>query len=85
MTVTAGAGDFMNICDTIANNAANRPKAVAMIEDERTLTFRDLDAFVRRTANHLHGLGVRQGSAVALCLKDTLNHFVIMLAVYRIS
>ena len=75
----------MNICDMIANNAANRPSTIAMIEDERTVTFRDLDGLVRRTANHLRGHGVGEGSTVALSLKDTLDHFVIMLAVFRLG
>lgn len=75
----------MNICDTIANNAAHQPAAIAMIEDERSLTFRELDSLVRRTANHMRLLGVEKGETVALCLKDTLDHFVIMLAVYRIG
>ena len=75
----------MNVCDFIANNAANRPTVTAIVEGGRTMTYRDLDRLVRGTAAHLGDLGVNVGTHVGLCLKDTADHFVVTLAVWRLG
>lgn len=75
----------MNVCDYIANNAANRPNAVAMEDSGRSISYRELDGQVRRTAAHLRDLDVGVGTHVGLCLKDTADHFVTMLAVWRLG
>jgi len=75
----------MNVCDFLPNNAANRPNAVAMEDGERAISYRELDELVRRTAVHLRSLNVGIGTHVGLCLKDTADHFVVMLAVWRLG
>ncbi len=75
----------MNICDYIANNARYHPDKPAIVEQGRTLTYRELDLLVRRTASHLRALGVTQGARAALCLKDDADHLIVLLGVVRIG
>ena len=60
------------IGDSLRRAAARRPDKVALVEGERRLTYRQLDAEVNRFANHLLGRGLAKGDTVAtLCLNST--------------
>ncbi len=60
------------IGDTLRRAAARHPNKIALIEGDRRLTYRELDAQCNRFANYLIGLGLKKGDAVAtLCLNTS--------------
>jgi acyl-coenzyme A synthetase/AMP-(fatty) acid ligase len=62
-----------------------QPTTIALVDDDRTITYAELAEFVQRTAGHLCALGVRRGDYVGLCLKDDWQHVVALLAIARLG
>ncbi len=75
----------MNLVDPILRHGRQQPEAVALVDEDRTLTYGELAELVWRTAGHLAQLGVRRGDQVGLCLKDDWQHAVALLAVARLG
>jgi acyl-CoA synthetase (AMP-forming)/AMP-acid ligase II len=75
----------MNICDPISQQAITLPEIPAIIDGERTVSYRDLDRLVRKTAAHLIDRGVAPSDVVGLCLKDHADHLIALLAVARMG
>ena len=75
----------MNICRYISNNAEHHPDKPALIEQGRELSYQALDNLVRRTAAHLKALGVCESARVGLCLRDDIDHLIILLGVIRLG
>ncbi|QTD99695.1 non-ribosomal peptide synthetase [Streptomyces cyanogenus] len=71
------------ITSAFAEQAASRPDALALIDDERTMTYRELDDGSRRLAARIAALGLPAGSTVALCLPRSAAFIVAALAVLR--
>jgi long-chain acyl-CoA synthetase len=71
----------MNVVGRVLHFGLTRRHAPALVEGERTITYGELSALVRRTASHLTARGIRRGDRVGLCLKDTSDHIVALLAV----
>jgi len=68
--------------DTLRRSAARRPEKIALIDGARRYSYRQLDAEANRFANHLLGLGLTKGAAVAtLCL----NSAELVIATYGIA
>lgn len=59
------------------------PEALAVVGEEESLTFQELDARSSRLAHWLVGRGVRAESLVAVCLPRTVNLVVALLAVLK--
>ncbi len=62
-----------------------QPDTIALVDEDRTLTYGELAELVWRTAGHLSTLGVRRSDYVGLCLKDDWQHVVAMLAIARLG
>ena len=75
----------MNLVAAILNHARTRPAAPALVEDDRTIDYRELAGLVERTAAHLLALGLSRGDRIGLSLNDTAAHLVALLAVGRIG
>ena len=73
----------MNMTDPILRLAKLRPDASALVEGDRTISYRELGEMIARTAGHLVKLGVRRGDRIGLCLKDTAQHMATLIAVAR--
>jgi acyl-coenzyme A synthetase/AMP-(fatty) acid ligase len=71
----------MNVIGGVLHFGKTRQDAPALIEGDRTITYGELAELVRRTACHLAALGLRRGDRIGLCLKDTSDHVVALLAV----
>ena len=71
----------MNVIGPILHFGRARKNAPALTDGIRTITYGELAGLVLRTAGHLTSLGMRRGDRVGLCLKDTCDHVVLLLAV----
>ncbi len=70
----------MNVVEPILHFGRTRADAPALVEDERTISYGELAQSVRRMAGHLLAEGLKPGDRVGLCLKDTAEHVVALLA-----
>ena len=75
----------MNIAGPILHFGQTRRNATALVDGERTITYGELAEVVRRRASHLASCGVRHGDRVGLCLQDTADHVVALLAVAQLG
>ncbi|MGN9844407.1 amino acid adenylation domain-containing protein [Nonomuraea sp. H19] len=71
------------IDEVFAARVAERPGAVALTCEDRSLTYAELDERAESMAAALRGLGVRPGERVGLCLERSLDLVVTMLAVLK--
>jgi acyl-coenzyme A synthetase/AMP-(fatty) acid ligase len=70
----------MNVVGPILHFGKTRQNAPALVEGERTITYGELAALVRRTAIRFLAVGLRQGDRIGVCLKDTSDHIIAILA-----
>lgn len=70
----------MNISLEVLRFARITPDVVAVQAPERTLTFAELDGFVRLVARCLHRHGLKAGDVVGLCFDDEAALLVAVLA-----
>jgi acyl-coenzyme A synthetase/AMP-(fatty) acid ligase len=71
----------MNVVGPILHFGKTRQGAPALVEGTRTITYGELAVLVQRTASRIAAHGVRRGDRVGLCLKDTPDHVIALLAV----
>src|SRR6185436_2375952 len=63
--------------------SARAPDAVALVYEEQTLSYAELNARANRLARHLVALGVHPDDRVGLCVERTLEMVVALLAVLK--
>ena len=69
-TVLAAARWGLSPATGYAAGAARHPHRLALVDDDGTLTWRDVDARTDRLAGHLRARGVVEGSAVGLLARN---------------
>jgi len=74
-----------NIALALDENAIRRGNHPAIIEGERSISYRALSPMVQRIAGHLANLGVRENDTVGICLRDSADHLMILYAVARLG
>lgn len=75
----------MNVVGPILHFGRTQKGAPALVEGGRTITYGELAGLVRRTACHLAAHGLRRGDRIGLCLKDTVDQVVALLAVAQMG
>lgn len=73
----------MNVAAPLTLHTRFRAEHPAIVHGDRVLRYRELDPLVRRTASHLCDLGLKQGDAVGLALRDSVEHIVMLMALAR--
>jgi acyl-coenzyme A synthetase/AMP-(fatty) acid ligase len=74
-----------NVSDPVFHFAEQRPDARALIEGGTTLTYRALAGFVARAVAYLDELGVAPGDRVALSMPNSIDHIILVLALFRLG
>ena len=69
--------------DLVAAQAARTPDAVAAVHADRAYTYATLETRANRFARHLHGVGVRPGTLVALATDRSLDMIVGLLGILK--
>jgi long-chain acyl-CoA synthetase len=75
--------DFGLITDLIRAHAKERPLAPALIQDERSLTYGELDGLMDRVAAALQRDGLAAGSTIAVCAASCIEYGVVFLGALR--
>lgn len=66
--------------DYVAYHAAERPDALAIVTDGRSVTYGELDRDIRKFASAIHELGVRPSGSVAIGCRDLHLNILLLLA-----
>ncbi len=69
-----------NLADALGRNAELFPQQEALVIEGKRLTYGELDARVRGTAQGLRALGVKRGDHVAVCMGNTVEWVVFFYA-----
>ncbi|WP_125530701.1 non-ribosomal peptide synthetase [Streptomyces sp. WAC 06725] len=72
-----------SVPELVARQAARRPGAMAVSDDEISLTYGQLDAEAGRLAGYLNGLGVTRGSRVAVLMERSAGLPAVLLGVWK--
>ncbi len=67
----------------VADQARRRPQATAVVWQDTSLTYGELDTRANQLAHHLRALGVGRGSLVGICLERCLEMPVAVLGVLK--
>lgn len=76
---------WQNITDPVFHYARERPDAPAFRQGPETLTYGELALLVGKAAVHLDGIGIRSGDRVAINLTNSIDHFILTLALLRLG
>ncbi|MFM0201509.1 AMP-binding protein [Paraburkholderia fungorum] len=60
----------LRVGDIVTHNAGHSPDAAALIEDDRVVSWRDLDLSTNRIANGLASLGLAKGTRIATVIRN---------------
>lgn len=73
------------IGDYLRQNASEYPERIAVIQDERSLTYRELDEECNRLANALNKLGLSRGDQLAVLMKSSIEWLMILYACQKLG
>jgi amino acid adenylation domain-containing protein len=77
----AGVPAVSGVHELVAQQARRTPDAVAVVFEDRRLTYRELTAAADGLARRLRALGVRPGVVVGLCVERSLDMLVGLLGI----
>ncbi|MEU9900998.1 amino acid adenylation domain-containing protein [Streptomyces phaeochromogenes] len=80
---TATGATAASVVESFERHAVAMPDAVALVDGEVEVSYRELDAAANRLAWHLHELGVGAESVVGLCLPSGLRMISAILGVWK--
>lgn len=63
--------------------AARKLEALALIYEEQQVSYKELNERANQIAHYLHGVGVRRGSRVGLCLERSIEAIVCLLGILK--
>jgi long-chain acyl-CoA synthetase len=82
-STTAALPPFRSLSDLVREHARQRPQALAMCDDESTLSWAQLDQLVDSVAASLQRDGLRPGDVVALCAAPCVRYAAVFVGVLR--
>ncbi|WP_338014350.1 long-chain fatty acid--CoA ligase [Sphingomonas cavernae] len=75
--------DFALLSDLFAAQAAERPDAIALVDDDRRLSYAEADQWVDRIAASLQRDGLKPGQAVAIGATPSVHYALVFLGALR--
>ena len=81
--MTTFAVDCNFVPDDVRAVSRSHPRSIALIHDDRQLSYEELDRRADRFAAYLAQLGVRTGDAVAICLERSFDWIIAALGIMR--
>ncbi|MCC3650365.1 amino acid adenylation domain-containing protein [Streptomyces sp. S07_1.15] len=73
----------LSVPELVAGRVRETPDAVAVVDGERSLTYRELDERAGRLAGYLSSLGVGRGERAAVVMERSADLLVTLLAVWK--
>jgi fatty-acyl-CoA synthase len=73
------------VCDDFEKAVDQWPNNVAVVFEERQVTYRDLDAMANRYAHWIKGRGLRRGDTVALIMPNRIEYLAIWLGFSKVG
>ena len=80
---TARAVPDATIPQLFADQAARTPDATALVFDDTTLSYRELDVRANQLAHHLRGLGAGPETIVALCVERSFDMVIALIGILK--
>ncbi|WP_405710304.1 amino acid adenylation domain-containing protein [Streptomyces sp. NBC_00046] len=80
---TATGTSGTSLAELFAAQAARTPDATALVDEDRDLTFAELDEITNRLAHHLIDAGVKQHDVVAVLMERSTDLLTALLAVVK--
>jgi long-chain acyl-CoA synthetase len=77
------AQDFRTLPELIRMHAVQRPRHIALVQDERSLDFRAFDELADRIAASLQRDGVKPKQAIAICAGTSIEYAAVFLGALR--
>jgi long-chain acyl-CoA synthetase len=78
-------GEFTPLPAILSAHAAERPEAIAVIDDNRPCNYRELNALVDRIAASLQRDGVLPGQCIAICARTSREYLATFLGALRVG
>src|SRR6195952_1331672 len=75
----------VNVGDTLTRTAARRPDAMALVQDDRRVTYAQLDREVNRLAHGLADRGYSRGDALGLASGNSIEFLVVYYACAKLG
>ncbi len=75
----------MNLYDLFIQTAARYPEKSAVVEGCKTVSYRELDALVSKTAEDLRSQGVAQGQMIGLCFANSIACIALTYALWKLD
>jgi long-chain acyl-CoA synthetase len=82
-TTTSTPPPFQAIAELVAGHARERPLQTALVQDERSVTWAQLDAMADRVAASLQRDGLRPGESISICAANSLEYVAVFLGGLR--
>src|SRR6202049_1397869 len=75
--------NFTPLPAILAAHAAERPEAIAVVNDNRSINYRDFNSLVDRVAASLQRDGVLPGQTIAICAGTSAEYLATFLGALR--
>jgi amino acid adenylation domain-containing protein len=75
--------DGLLITDLVTEEARKRPEAVALVYEDCSMSYEELEVRSNQLAHYLHSLGVRAETLVGLCLERSMALIIGLLAILK--
>ena len=73
------------LSDRFRKTAHKYPDKVAIVFEDRQITFRELDELSNRIANVLRASGLRHGDAAAVFMENSLEYLAVFLGLCKLG
>ena len=85
LTMKSNKDNRYYLSDRFKETVRKYPNKVAIMFEDRQITFRDLDELSNRIANVLRACGLRHGDAAAVFMENSLEYLAVFLGMCKLG